>query len=58
MERWTVRDAGSRNGTKVDGAAAGTASVPLTPGAHLEAGAVRLTFYDGAGLYLRLRAGS
>jgi pSer/pThr/pTyr-binding forkhead associated (FHA) protein len=56
--RWTVRDAGSRNGTKVDGAPTGEASVNVSPGAVIEAGAVRLTFYDGAGLYLRLRAGT
>ncbi|HEY6003940.1 MAG TPA: FHA domain-containing protein [Anaeromyxobacter sp.] len=55
--RWTVRDPGSRNGTKVDGAPAGKSARPLTPGALIEAGAVRLTFYDGAGLYVRLRAG-
>jgi FHA domain len=57
FERWTVCDPGSRNGTKVDGAPAGKGAVPLRPGAHIEAGAVRLTFYDGTGLYLRLRAG-
>ena len=58
LERWTVRDAGSRNGTKVDGAPTGIASVPVATGSIIEAGAVRLTFYDGAGLYLRLRAGA
>jgi pSer/pThr/pTyr-binding forkhead associated (FHA) protein len=52
---WTARDAGSRNGTKVDGAPAARA-LPLRPGSTLEAGAVRLTFYDAAGLYVRLRA--
>jgi FHA domain-containing protein len=57
FERWTVRDPGSRNGTKVDGVPAGKAARPVTPGALIEAGAVRLSFYDGAGLYLRLRAG-
>lgn len=56
LERWTVHDAGSRNGTKVDGVPAGAAPVPVSPGAVIEAGAVRLTFYDGAGLFLRLRA--
>jgi pSer/pThr/pTyr-binding forkhead associated (FHA) protein len=56
LERWTVRDPGSRNGTKIDGAPAGKAAFPIEPGARIEAGAVRLTFYDGAGLYLRLKA--
>ncbi len=56
LGRWTVRDAGSRNGTKVDGAPA-TVSLAVGPGSVVEAGAVRLTFYDAAGLYLRLRAG-
>jgi pSer/pThr/pTyr-binding forkhead associated (FHA) protein len=54
---WTVRDAGSRNGTKVDGAPVRQAAVPVTPGAVIEAGAVRLTFMDAASLYVRLRAG-
>lgn len=57
LDRWTVRDAGSRNGTKVDGAPAAVAPVPIGPGAVIEAGAVRLTFYDGPGLFVRLRAG-
>lgn len=52
---WTARDAGSRNGTRVDGAPA-TRPLPLRPGSIVEAGAVRLTFYDAAGLYVRLRA--
>lgn len=52
---WTARDAGSRNGTKVDGVPAAR-PLPLRPGSVLEAGAVRLTFYDAAGLYVRLRA--
>lgn len=54
---WTVRDAKSRNGTRVDGAPLGDAAVGVGPGAVVEAGAVRLTFYDAAGLYLRVRAG-
>ncbi len=52
---WTAQDAGSRNGTKVDGAPA-VKALPLRQGSALEAGAVRLTFYDAAGLYARLRA--
>ncbi len=52
---WSAQDAGSRNGTKVDGAPA-VMALPLKQGSVLEAGAVRLTFYDAAGLYARLRA--
>jgi pSer/pThr/pTyr-binding forkhead associated (FHA) protein len=54
--RWTVHDAGSRNGSKVDGVPLGPTPVPLAPGAAIEAGAVRLTFLDAAGLYFRLRS--
>jgi pSer/pThr/pTyr-binding forkhead associated (FHA) protein len=56
--RWTVADAGSRNGTKLDGLPLRAVPAPLAPGARLEAGAVRLTFLDGAGLWARLREGS
>lgn len=52
---WTVRDVGSSNGTRLEGAPLGQAPVRLETGARIEAGAVRLTFYDGGGLYLRLR---
>ncbi len=52
---WSAQDAGSRNGTKVDGAPA-KRSLPLRQGSVLEAGAVRLTFYDAAGLYARLKS--
>ncbi len=51
---WTAQDSRSRNGTKVDGAPA-KAPMPLGQGSVVEAGAVRLTFYDAAGLYARLR---
>ncbi len=54
---WTVQDAGSRNGTKVDGGPA-TMPLPLRDGSVVEAGAVRLTFYTPAGLYTRLRTAS
>lgn len=54
--RWTVRDAGSRNGTRVDGAPVRDAPVPLAPGSHIEAGAVRLTVHDAASLFIRIRA--
>lgn len=53
--RWTVRDAGSRNGTRVDGAPIQAVPVALERGARIEAGAVRLTFLDSAGLFFRLR---
>ncbi len=52
---WSAQDAGSRNGTKVDGAPAKLA-LPLRQGSVVEAGAVRLTFYDAAGLYARLKS--
>jgi hypothetical protein len=39
----------------VDGAPA-LAALPLRQGSVLEAGAVRLTFYDAAGLYTRLKS--
>ncbi len=54
---WKAQDAGSRNGTKVDGAPA-RLSLPLQDGSVIEAGAVRLTFYGAAGLFARLRAGT
>jgi pSer/pThr/pTyr-binding forkhead associated (FHA) protein len=52
---WTVRDAGSRNGTLLEGEPLGATPVALSSGARLEAGAVRLTFYDAGALYLRLK---
>jgi pSer/pThr/pTyr-binding forkhead associated (FHA) protein len=54
---WTVEDLRSSNGTQVDGALVNGAPVPLEPGAQIEAGSVRLTFYDAKGLYLRLKHG-
>ncbi len=54
---WTVRDVGSSNGTRVDGAPAAPEGSPLRSGSRIEAGAVRLTFHDGRGLFLRLRDG-
>lgn len=56
-EGWTLEDLRSSNGTHVDGAAVNGAPVPLAPGAQIEAGSVRLTFYDAKGLYLRLKHG-
>ncbi len=53
--QWTGQDAGSRNGTKIDGAPA-TMPLPLREGSVIEAGAVRLTFYGSAGLYARLKS--
>jgi hypothetical protein len=52
---WTVRDAGSTNGTTVDGARLGPDPVALQNGTRLVAGSVRLTFYDSGGLFLRLK---
>ncbi len=54
---WTVRDAGSRNGTRVDGEPVGQGAVPLVPGSSIEAGAVRLSFHDAPSLFARLRSG-
>jgi pSer/pThr/pTyr-binding forkhead associated (FHA) protein len=53
--RWTVRDLGSSNGTTADGADARDQARPLRNGSVIEAGAVRLTFYDAAGFYGRLK---
>ena len=52
---WTIRDAGSTNGTMVEGARLGPDPVPLVTGLRIQAGSVRLTFYDSGGLYLRLK---
>ncbi len=52
---WSVRDAGSTNGTTVEGAKLGPDPVALQPGLRVVAGSVRLTYYDSGGLYLRLR---
>jgi hypothetical protein len=52
---WTARDAGSSNGTRVDGVRIARVPFSITPGARLDAGTVRLTFYDGASLFMRLR---
>lgn len=52
---WTVRDAGSTNGTTIEGGRLGPDPVPLQPGIRLLAGSVRLTYYDSGGLFLRLK---
>jgi pSer/pThr/pTyr-binding forkhead associated (FHA) protein len=56
-ESWTVRDEGSRNGSWLDGVRL-EAGQPhrLAPGARLQAAQVRLTFYDAAGMFSRLRS--
>jgi hypothetical protein len=54
---WTVQDLRSSNGTRVDGLPVNGAPVPVEPGSVIEAGSVRLTFYDARGLYLRLKHG-
>jgi hypothetical protein len=53
---WTVRDAGSRNGSKVDGLplAAGQPQ-ELKNGAKITAAGVTFTFYSPAGLLQRLK---
>lgn len=55
---WTVEDLHSSNGTQVDGRPVNGGRVPIEPGAQIEAGSVRLTFYDAKGLYLRLKHGT
>jgi hypothetical protein len=54
---WTVEDLRSSNGTRVDGVAVDGKPVPVESGVSIEAGSVRLTFYDARGLFLRLRHG-
>ncbi len=51
---WTIEDAGSSNGTTMNGLRLGRAPTRIEPGARIEAGAVRLTYYDGASLFRRL----
>lgn len=54
---WTVADAGSKNGTKVDGQLL-TPETPLElkSGAQIQIGAVKLTFLTAAGLFRRVTA--
>jgi hypothetical protein len=53
---WTVTDAGSYNGTFLDGVKLDSHQpYPLRDGSLLKAGQVELTFHDAAGLILRLR---
>jgi len=52
---WAVRDAGSTNGSSVEGATLGPDAVALQTGMRLLAGSVRFTYYDSGGLCLRLR---
>jgi hypothetical protein len=56
-EAWTLEDLRSSNGTRVDGEPVGVKPVALQSGSRIEAGSVRLTFYDARGLYLRLKRG-
>lgn len=56
-EGWTLEDLRSSNGTRVDGQPVEQRPVALQSGSRIEAGSVRLTFYDAAGLYLRLKRG-
>jgi hypothetical protein len=52
---WSVRDAGSTNGSSVEGAPLGPDAVALQTGTRILAGSVRFTYYDSGGLCLRLR---
>jgi len=54
---WTLEDLRSSNGTRVDGEVVRGRRVALAPGSRIEAGSVRLTFYDADGLFLRIRRG-
>jgi hypothetical protein len=56
-DAWTIEDLRSSNGTRVDGLALNGKPLPLESGTRIEAGSVRLTFYDARGLYLRLKRG-
>jgi hypothetical protein len=49
----TIRDLGSKNGTRVDGARVGAAGVELRDGARIELGKVALVFRDPAERHLR-----
>jgi len=53
---WTVGDAGSSNGSFLDGRRLEPGRPePVVDGSRVKAGSVRLTFHDAGGLYLRLR---
>jgi pSer/pThr/pTyr-binding forkhead associated (FHA) protein len=52
---WSARDAGSTNGSTVEGAPLGPDAVALQTGMRMQAGSVRFTYYDAGGLCLRLR---
>ncbi len=54
--RWTVRDAGARNGTSVDGQLLrpGTPQL-LREGAKIQVGSVMLTFHTPEGMFERLQ---
>ena len=54
---WTVRDAGSSNGSRLEGQRLEPGKpLPLPPGSRLEAGGVRLTFHDPADLLRRIQS--
>ena len=54
---WTVSDAGSKNGTLVDGQPLSPETpLQLQSGSHIQIGAVKLTFLSAAGLFRRITA--
>ena len=53
--KWTVKDLGSRNGTKLDGLPLSPKlPLPINSGARIQAGDVMLTFYSPEGMRERL----
>jgi pSer/pThr/pTyr-binding forkhead associated (FHA) protein len=54
---WTVRDAGSRNGSSVDGVKLQPGKpIPLKNGMRVLAAQVAFSFYDASGMLSRLKA--
>lgn len=54
---WTVSDAGSKNGTKIDGQPlAPDTPIELKSGVQIQIGAVKLTFLSASGLFRRVTA--
>ncbi len=53
---WTIEDAASKNGSRLDGLELGAGKqVPLRDGMHIDAAHVSLTYYTAQGMLLRLQ---